>query len=104
MQLIEQHVISKADPRFAAIDAAAFAAKNLYNAATSLVRQAFIFEQRIQVAEAKARKVVLMLHHNERDALIFQERQQFRAAIIHAGSDLFHDFGNLIAFGRAVRE
>jgi putative transposase len=46
MQLVEQHVISRADPRFAAIDAAAFAAKNLYNAANYLVRQAFIFEHR----------------------------------------------------------
>ena len=33
-------------PRFAAIDAAAFQAKNLYNAANYLVRQAFIFEGR----------------------------------------------------------
>jgi putative transposase len=44
MQLVEQHVISKADPRFAAIDVAAFQAKNLYNAANYLVRQSFIFE------------------------------------------------------------
>ena len=46
MQLVEQHVIGKSDPRFAAIDAAAFKAKNLYNAANYLVRQAFIFEHR----------------------------------------------------------
>jgi putative transposase len=46
MQLVEQHVISAADPRFAPIDAAAFKAKNLYNAANYLVRQAFIFEGR----------------------------------------------------------
>ena len=46
MQLVEQHVISKTDPRFAASDVAAFKAKNLYNAANSLVRQAFIFEHR----------------------------------------------------------
>jgi putative transposase len=44
MQLVEQHVISKSDSRFAAIDAAAFQAKNLYNAANYLVRQSFIFE------------------------------------------------------------
>lgn len=42
MQLVEQHVIGKTDPRFAAIDAAAFASKNLYNAANYLVRQSFI--------------------------------------------------------------
>ncbi len=46
MQLVEQHVIKAGDPRFAVIDAAAFKAKNLYNAANYLVRQAFIFEQR----------------------------------------------------------
>jgi putative transposase len=33
MQLVEQHIISKSDPRFAVIDAATFKSKNLYNAA-----------------------------------------------------------------------
>ncbi len=42
MQLVEQHVIQRTDPRFKAIDAAAFASKNLYNAANYLVRQSFI--------------------------------------------------------------
>jgi hypothetical protein len=31
--LVEQHLIRESDPRFGAIDAAAFAAKNLYNKA-----------------------------------------------------------------------
>ena len=44
MHLVEQHVIRKTDPRYAKIDAAAFASKNLYNAANYLVRQAFIHE------------------------------------------------------------
>jgi putative transposase len=44
MYLVEQHVIGKADPRFAAIDAAAFAAKNVYKAENYLVRQSFIRE------------------------------------------------------------
>ena len=44
MHLVEQHVIRKIDPRYAKIDAAAFASKNLYNAANYLVRQAFIHE------------------------------------------------------------
>jgi putative transposase len=44
MQLTERHVIKRTDPRFAAIDHAAFAAKNLYNAANYLMRQAYIFE------------------------------------------------------------
>lgn len=42
MQLVEQHIISKTDPRYAAIDEAAFASKNLYNAANYELRQAFI--------------------------------------------------------------
>jgi putative transposase len=46
MQLVEQHVICRSDSRFAVIDAAAFAAKNLYNLALFEVRQAFIFEHR----------------------------------------------------------
>ena len=44
MQLVEQHVISKNDPRFAVIDAAAFKSKNLYNATLYIVRQVFIGE------------------------------------------------------------
>lgn len=44
MQLVEQHVIRKTDPRFAAIDTVAFASKNLYNAANYLVRQSYIHE------------------------------------------------------------
>jgi putative transposase len=44
MQLVEQHVINRNDPQFAIIDAAAFASKNLYNAANYEIRQAFIHE------------------------------------------------------------
>jgi hypothetical protein len=44
MQLVEQHIIRASSPQFEAIDAAAFAAKNLYNAANYLVRQSFINE------------------------------------------------------------
>ena len=46
MQLTEQHVISRTDPRYDVIDAAAFASKNLYNAANYEIRQAYIFERR----------------------------------------------------------
>src|SRR5215472_8082168 len=46
MQLVEQHVIDRRDRRFVSIDAAAFASKNLYNAALYEVRQAYIFEHR----------------------------------------------------------
>jgi putative transposase len=44
MQPVERHVIKRADPRFAAIDTAAFASKKLYNAASYVVRQSFIAE------------------------------------------------------------
>ena len=44
MQLVEQHLIRKTDPRFAVIDQAAFASKNLYNQAAYQIRQAFIHE------------------------------------------------------------
>jgi hypothetical protein len=44
MQLAEQHVISKTDPRYTAFDKAAFASKNLYNEALDEIRQAFIHE------------------------------------------------------------
>src|SRR5215831_8694790 len=37
MHLVERHVIKRADPRFAAIDRAALASKNLYNAANFVV-------------------------------------------------------------------
>jgi putative transposase len=46
MQLVEQHLVSRGDPRYHQIDVAAFASKNLWNAANYLVRQAFINEGR----------------------------------------------------------
>jgi putative transposase len=51
MHLVEQHCIDRHDPRFVAIDAAAFASKNLYNAALYLTRQAFIHERRVVAYE-----------------------------------------------------
>ena len=44
MQLVEQHVIDRRDPRYAIIDEAAFKSKNLYNSALYEIRQAFIHE------------------------------------------------------------
>jgi putative transposase len=44
VQLVEQHCISKHDPRYSVIDQAAFKSKNLYNAALYELRQAFIHE------------------------------------------------------------
>lgn len=40
--LVEQHVIKASDPRFAQIDAAAFAAKNLYNLGNYTIRQSWL--------------------------------------------------------------
>jgi putative transposase len=42
MQLVEQHHIDCHDPRRVAIDTAAFASKNLYNAALYFTRQGYI--------------------------------------------------------------
>jgi IS605 OrfB family transposase len=44
MRLVEQHILTSDDSRFKAVDLAAFAAKNLYNAANYLVRQSLIKE------------------------------------------------------------
>ena len=46
MQLVEQHVIERNDPRSAIIDEAAFKSKNLYNAALYEIRQSFIHEKK----------------------------------------------------------
>lgn len=42
MQLVEQHIIDKSDPRWSMIDAAAFKSKNIYNAANYRIRQQFL--------------------------------------------------------------
>jgi IS605 OrfB family transposase len=55
MQLVEQRRIDRYDARFAAIDAAVFASKHLYNAALYRTRQAFIHQQQIIPYEELAR-------------------------------------------------
>ena len=65
MQLTEQHVIKRNDPRFAVIDAAAFKSKNLYNAALYEIRQAFIHEGKY-------------LHYNEMDKRM-QSHEAYKA-------------------------
>ncbi len=47
MNLVEQHVIDRQDPRFAVLDAACFASKNLYNASLYILRQAFFNDGRL---------------------------------------------------------
>jgi putative transposase len=44
VQLVEQHCISRSDPRYSVIDEVAFKSKNLYNAALYEMRQAFIHQ------------------------------------------------------------
>jgi putative transposase len=47
MRLVEQHIIDRHDPRFAAIDPACFASKNLYNASLYILRQAFFAHEHV---------------------------------------------------------
>ena len=81
VQLVEQHVIDKHDPRYAIIDEAAFKSKNLYNAALYEIRQSFIHEGkylnynemdcRMQLHEAYkalpakvSQQILMLLAHN----------------------------------------
>jgi len=81
MQLVEQHLIRKGDRRFATLDAAAFASKNLYNQALYQIRQAYLHEgnylpyaevfHRVKGMDcykalpAKvANSILILLHHN----------------------------------------
>ncbi len=81
MQLVEQHVIDRNDPRYAIIDEAAFKSKNLYNAALYEIRQSFIhtnmylnyneMHQRMQSHEAfkalpakVSQQILILLHKN----------------------------------------
>ena len=57
MQLVEQHRIDCHDPRWRSIDAAAFASKNLYNAALYLTRQEFIHHHQVIAYEHLAREL-----------------------------------------------
>src|SRR5262245_40414051 len=65
MQVVEQHRIDRQDPRWAAIDVAAFASKHLYNATLYLTRQAYI-------------KDLSVIGYNELDTLM-QSTEQYRA-------------------------
>jgi putative transposase len=73
MQLAEQHVIGRDDPRYAVIDGAAFKAKNLYNAALYHVRQSFIFEGKY-LKYQKMDKI--MQQHEAYQALLRKVSQQ----------------------------
>src|SRR5262245_46442917 len=65
MQVVEQHRIDRQDPRWAAIDVAAFASTHLYNATLYLTRQAYI-------------KDLSVISYNALDTLM-QPTEQYRA-------------------------
>ena len=65
MYLVEQHRIDRHDSRFAQIDAAAFASKNLYNSTLYLMRQQFIKDETV-------------ISHGDLDKLM-QPTEQYRA-------------------------
>ncbi|QBD82250.1 transposase [Ktedonosporobacter rubrisoli] len=81
MQLVEQHIIDRNDPRYHVIDEAAFKSKNLYNAGNYEVRQSYILagkylnyhemDRRMQSHEAYkalpakvSQQVLMQLHHD----------------------------------------
>ena len=94
MLQVEKHVIDRSDPRYAALDAACFASKNLYNAALYEMRQVYIFEgrylnynemdRRMQTHEAYkalpakvAQQVLLLLERNWKS--FFESLEVYRA-------------------------
>lgn len=100
MQLVEKHIIQRTDPRYAIIDAACFASKNLYNAALYEIRQAFlqhgaylnysVMDKRMQNHEAYkalpakvAQQVLILLERNwksffEANAAYKEDPSRFR--------------------------
>jgi putative transposase len=86
VQLVEQHCISKHDPRYAVIDAAAFASKNLYNAALYEMRQAFIFQgKRFSYKQMDK----LMQRHEAYKALPAKVSQQVLKQLVEAWTSYF---------------
>jgi putative transposase len=57
MQLVEKLLIERKDLRFAAIDAACFASKNLYNAALYVVRNEYLLFDRYVLYEASDKQM-----------------------------------------------
>src|SRR5947208_14591849 len=94
MQLVEQHVISKSDPRYAAIDKAAFASKNLYNAALYEIRQSFIHQGKY-------------LYYNQMDK-IMQKQESYRGLPCkvsqHVLKQLAHDWESFFKARDAYNE
>src|SRR5579875_3175730 len=86
MQLVEQHVIDRRDPRYAVIDEAAFTSKNLYNAANYEYRQAFIHQGKyLNYNEVEKR----MQSHEAYKALPAKVRQQVLKQMDHDADAFF---------------
>src|SRR5258708_26565957 len=85
MQLVEQHVIDRSDPRFAVIDAAAFKSKNLYNASLYEIRQSFIHAGVYLDYDQMPRR---MQSHESFKALSSQDNQQ-ALILLHKNSISF---------------
>jgi putative transposase len=93
MQLVEQHIVDRSDPRFVVIDQTAFASKNLYNAALYLVRQSYIFEGKyLNYNEVQRR----MQSHEAYKALPAKVSQQVLKQLDHDWDSFFkaHDAYN----------
>jgi putative transposase len=86
MQLTERHIIDRSDPHFVVIDQAAFASKNLYNAALYLVRQSYIFEGKY-LGYNKTHK--LMQSHEAYKALPAKVSQQALKQLDHDWDSFF---------------
>jgi putative transposase len=86
MQLVEQHVIKRSDPRYAIIDAVAFASKNLYNAALYEIRQAYIFQGKYLNYHTMDR---LMKQHEAYKALPAKVSQQVLIQLDKAWTSFF---------------
>src|SRR5712692_4549644 len=83
MQLVEQHVIDRKDPRYSVIDEAAFKSKNLYNAALYEIRQSYIHEGKyLNYSEMDKR----MQSHEAYKVLPAKVSQQILWCLIATGS------------------
>jgi len=86
VQLVEQHVIDRNDPRYAMIDEAAFKSKNLYNAALYELRQAYIFQGRYLSYSTMDK---LMQPHEAYKALPAKVSQQVLVQLHHEWESFF---------------
>jgi putative transposase len=89
MQLVEQHIIRREDKRFAVLDRACFAAKNIYNAANYALRQTLFAEHR-RMSYAEQEK-----HFKQKDLLPDQDLPM--KVVQHVLKGLHHDWDSFAA-------